>query len=131
MLVQGNSVENGGDGGAPSAKTWGIYVYFAADVPDPDMQAAVWKTMGTIASVGSSDRVKITAMIDLPNRDTEYYIIPQRPPGVVRWPILPDRFLSNVNSASMDTILDFFEWSHHNCPANNIALIFYGHGYCA
>jgi hypothetical protein len=131
MLVQGNSVENGGDGGAPSAKTWGIYVYFAADVPDPLMQAAVWTTLQTIASVGSSDSVKITAMIDLPDRDTEYYIIPPRPsdPKITRWPLLPDRFLSNVNSASIDTILDFFEWSHLNCPAEHIALIFWGHGY--
>jgi hypothetical protein len=129
MLDTESDVENRRAKDASPPKSWGIYVYFAADVPDPAMQAAVWKTLRTIASVGSSDMVKITAMIDLPNRDTEYYIIPRRPPGVARWPILPDRFLSNVDSASMDTILDFFEWSHHNCPADNIALIFYGHGY--
>jgi hypothetical protein len=114
----------------PPAK-WGIYVYFAADVPDPDMQAAVWSTLGTLASVGSTDDIKITAMIDLPGRNTEYYILPPKPPdkSIIRWPILPDRFLSNVNSASIDAIQDFFAWSNRNCPADNIALVFWGHGY--
>ena len=116
---------------SPKEKTWGIYVYFAADIPDAAMRAAVWNTLATIASVGSSDSVKITAMIDMPDRATEYYIIPPRPvdPKTTRWPILPDRFRSNVNSASIETILDFFTWSHLNCPADNIALIFWGHGY--
>jgi hypothetical protein len=118
-------------GGASHPKTWGIYVYFAADVPDPLMQAAVWDTLQTIALVGSSDTVKITAMVDLPNKDTEYYIIPRRPTkkGAVAARILPDRFRTNVDSASIDTILDFFEWSNRNCPADNIALVFWGHGY--
>lgn len=116
---------------AAQHKTWGIYVYFAADVRDSQMEAAVWKTLGAIATVGSDERVKITAMIDLPGRDTEYYIIPRKStkPGGTPWPLIPDRFLSNVNSASIDTILDFFSWSKRNCPAENIALIFYGHGY--
>jgi hypothetical protein len=116
---------------AADKKTWGIYVYFAADIHNKDMKAAVWSTLGTLASVGSNDRVKITAMIDLPDRKTEYYVIPPKPttPGTTRWPILPDRFLRNVNSASIDAILDFFEWSNRNCPADNIALIFYGHGF--
>ena len=46
-----------------------------------------------------------------------------------KWPILPDRFLPNVDSASIDTIYDFFRWSHHNCPAKQVALVFWGHGY--
>jgi hypothetical protein len=126
-------VDTGGEGAGqsqPRAK-WGIYVYFAADVPDPGMQAAVWSTLGTLASVGSTDTIKITAMIDLPGRNTEYYILPPKPsdPSIIRWPILPDRFLSNVNSASIDTIQDFFEWSNRNCPADNVALVFWGHGY--
>jgi hypothetical protein len=109
---------------------WGIYVYFAADVPDPDMQAAVWSTMRTLASVGSTDKIKITAMVDLPGRNTEYYIFPQNPgPKVTRWPIHPDRFVPNVDSADTDVILDFFEWSNRNCPADKIALVFWGHGY--
>lgn len=131
MSDQPGHVENMGAESVSPPKTWGIYVYFAADIPDPAMRAAAWTTLGTLASVGSSATVKITAMIDLPGKDTEYYIFPPRPndPKVTRWPILPDRFLSNVNSASIDTILDFFEWSNRNCPADNIALIFWGHGY--
>ncbi|MGA9673285.1 MAG: clostripain-related cysteine peptidase [Terracidiphilus sp.] len=118
-------------GAVPPPKTWGIYVYFAADVRNSAMQASVWSTLQTIALVGSKETVKITAMVDLPGRNTEYYIIPPRPktPAEAQARILPDRFLSNVNSASIDTIMDFFDWSHRNCPADNIALIFWGHGY--
>jgi hypothetical protein len=123
-----NAITNGA---APPPKTWGVYVYFAADVPNPLMQAAVWSTLQTIALVGSNDMVKITAMVDLPNRDTEYYIIPPRPStaGTTSGLVLPDRFRANVNSASIETILDFFDWSHRNCPADYIALVFFGHGY--
>jgi hypothetical protein len=126
------TVACGGDEGAvasPPCAKWGIYVYFAADVPDLDMQAAVWSTLGTLASVGSNDDIKITAMIDLPGRNTEYYIFPEQPPGVTRWSVLPDRFLSNVDSASKDAIVDFFAWSYRNRPAEKIALVFWGHGY--
>jgi hypothetical protein len=129
MPDEQDKVADARGGGTPPAKTWGIYVYFAADVPNQEMQTAAWTTLQTIASVGSSDTVKITAMIDLPGRNTEYYIIPKRPDKAAQWVILPDRFLTNVDSASIDTILDFFAWSHHNCPADNIALIFWGHGY--
>jgi Clostripain family len=121
-------------GPSPCASTkspadWGIYVYFAADVPDKQMQDAAKNTLRTLASVGSNDKIKITAMIDLPGRNTEYFIIPPRPAGATRWTIFPDRFLANVNSAGINTILDFFEWSNRNCPAKNIALIFWGHGF--
>jgi hypothetical protein len=131
MPEQPAYVTNAVVGDASRLKTWGIYVYFAADVPDPQMQAAVWNTLQAIALVGSSDTVKITAMIDLPDRDTEYYVIPRRPttPGAAAARILPDRFRTNVDSASIDTILDFFAWSNRNCPADNIALVFWGHGY--
>lgn len=129
MPDEQDNVGNAGGEGTPPPKTWGIYVYFAADVPNEEMQTAAWTTLQTIASVGSSNTVKITAMIDLPGRSTEYYIIPKRPDDAAQWVILPDRFLTNVDSASIDTILDFFAWSHHNCPADNIALVFWGHGY--
>jgi hypothetical protein len=114
---------------SPPCAKWGIYLYFAADVPDPDMQAAVWSTLRTFASVGSTDEIKITAMVDLPCRNTEYYIFPKKDPKLTRWPVLPDRFLSNVNSASIKAIQDFFAWSYRNCPAEKIALVFWGHGY--
>ena len=129
MSGQSDHSENGGADGAPPPETWGIYVYFAADIPNPLMQDAVWETLNTLASVGSNDKVKMTAMIDLPNRDTEYYIFPARPENADKWTVLPDRFLSNVNSARIETILDFLDWSQRNCPAEKVALVFWGHGY--
>ncbi|RXH54236.1 hypothetical protein GRAN_4887 [Granulicella sibirica] len=106
-----------------------MYVYFAADVPIPAMTAAARETLQTLISVGSTKTIKFTAMIDLPERRTEYYIVPEPPEKAARWPVLPDRFRSNVNSAAIDTVRDFFAWSTRNCPADNIALIFWGHGY--
>jgi len=129
MSEQSDHSAKGGTDGASPPETWGIYVYFAADVPNPLMQDAVWETLNTLASVGSNDKVKMTAMIDLPNRDTEYYIFPARPENADKWTILPDRFLSNVNSASIEAILDFLDWSQRNCPAEKVALVFWGHGY--
>lgn len=115
----------------PVTKEWGIYVYFAADVKSLPMQKGAWRTLETLASVGSNPSVGITVLMDLPDRDTDFYLLPERPtdPCIKRWPILPDRFLPNVDSASIDTIYEFLEWSRRNCPAKNIALIFWGHGY--
>ena len=42
---------------------------------------------------------------------------------------MPDRWSANLDSASADTIFDFFAWSFRNCPAKQIALVFWGHGY--
>lgn len=113
----------------PETKEWGIYVYYAADVPSVDMQDAARRSLESLASVGSSTDVGITAMIDLPDQDTTYYVMPSRPKGKCTWQVYPDRFLPNVNSASIQTIADFLEWSRHNCPAEKVALMFWGHGY--
>lgn len=113
----------------PTVKEWGIYVYYAADVPDDEMQEAARSSLASLASIGSSEDVGITAMIDLPGLDTPYYVMPQRPKGKCTWQVYPDRFLPNVNSASIETIADFLEWSSTNCPAKKIALVFWGHGY--
>jgi len=113
----------------PELKEWGIYVYYAADVESKEMQDAARSSLESLASVGSSEDVGITAMIDLPGLDTPYYIMPQRPKGKYNWPVYPDRFLANVDSANIQTIADFLQWSDRNCPAKKVALIFWGHGY--
>jgi hypothetical protein len=113
----------------PATKTWGIYVYYAADVLSAEMQAAARTSLVSLASAGSNEDVGITAMIDLPKLDTAYYILPEQPTGQTTWDVYPDRFLPNVNSASLQTIADFLQWSSDNCPAENIALVFWGHAY--
>jgi hypothetical protein len=113
----------------PDLKEWGIYVYFAADVQARQMQVGALRNLKVLASAGSNRNVGITALMDLPGRPTGYYVIPERPAGESQWSIVPDRFLPNVNSASIETICDFLEWSTRNCPAKNVALVFWGHGY--
>lgn len=110
-------------------REWGIYIYYAADVPSTAMQKAALRSLESVASVGSNETVGITAMIDLPNRDTVYYLLPAQPEGRVKRSVYPDRFLPNVNSASIQTLADFLQWSNDNCPAEKVALVFWGHGY--
>lgn len=110
-------------------KDWGIYVYYAADVPSPTMRRAARLNLLKLADVGSNDKVGITAMLDVTGEDTQFYLIPAQPQGKEEWLVNPVRSEPNVNSASTETIETFFEWSVQNCPARNIALVFYGHGY--
>jgi hypothetical protein len=110
-------------------RKWGIYVYYAADVESLQMQRAAWQSLQSLASVGSNADIGITAMIDLPLCDTAYYVIPRQAAGQSKKPVYPDRFLPNVNSASIQTLADFLQWSTDNCSAENVALVFWGHGY--
>jgi hypothetical protein len=113
----------------PVIKDWGIYVYFAADVPSAQMGAGALENLKRLAAAGSNENIGITAMMDLPGKYTQFFVIPPKPKGQDTWRVLPDRWSPNLNSASTDTIFDFFAWSFRNCPAKHIALVFWGHGY--
>lgn len=116
-------------GSMPNPKEWGIYVYFAADVPSPAMRRGAKLNLLKLADIGSNDRVGITALMDQPDQDTQLYVIPPQPEGKDEWLVHPSQSVPNVNTASTDTIRDFFEWSVANCPAKKIAFVFWGHGY--
>lgn len=110
-------------------KKWGVYVYYAADVPAQAMRRAAKLNLQKLAGVGSNDNVGITAMLDVTGEDTHYYVLPPEPAGKNEWMVEPRVTVPNVNSACTDTIRAFFQWSVDNCPAENIAFVFYGHGY--
>lgn len=110
-------------------KEWGIYVYFAADVPSLAMRRAAKLNLLKLAGVGSNNKVGITAMMDQTDEDTQLYVIPPRPENEDEWVVEPSETIPNVNSARVDTIQEFFRWSVENCPAEKIAFVFYGHGY--
>jgi hypothetical protein len=110
-------------------KKWGVYVYYAADVPNPAMRKAAKQNLQKLADVGSNENVGITAMLDVTDAETQYYVIPPQHQGQSEWVVNPSVTLPNVNSACTDTIREFFHWSVDNCPAENIAFVFYGHGY--
>jgi len=110
-------------------KEWGIYVYFAADVPSTAMRRAARLNLLKLADVGSNDEVGITAMLDVTDQDTQFYVMPEQPENKDEWLVNPAKSEQNVNSASTETIQSFFEWSVQNSPARKIALVFYGHGY--
>jgi hypothetical protein len=113
----------------PDLKDWGIYVYFAADVPSQAMRRAARRNLQKFADVGSNRKVGITAMLDVSDQDTQLYVIPPQPVGKDEWIVEPSLTLPNVNSASTEAIQQFFQWSVDNCPARKIAFVFYGHGY--
>ena len=113
----------------PELKEWGVYVYFAADVPSPAMRRGAKLNLRKLADVGSNDMLGITVLMDQPDVDTQLYVIPPQPEGKDEWLVQPSEFLPNVNTASTDTIREFFDWSVENCPAKKIAFVFWGHGY--
>ena len=110
-------------------REWGVYVYYAADVPSPAMRRAARLNLLKLADVGSNKKVGITAMLDVTNEGTQFYVLPPRPADKDEWIVDPLKVLPNVNSASTDTVQEFFQWSVENCPAQKIAFVFYGHGY--
>jgi hypothetical protein len=112
-----------------SEKEWGIYVYFAADVPSPAMGRAAQLNLLKLAEVGSNDKIGITALIDLPDVDTQLYVIPEQTQDGEEWLVSASASVSNVDSANTDTIREFFQWSVAHCPAKKIAFVFWGHGY--
>jgi hypothetical protein len=110
-------------------KEWGIYVYYAADVPAAAMRRAAKLNLLKLADVGSNDHVGITAMLDVTNEDTQFYLLPPQPEDADEWVVYPSKVSPNLDSANTDTIREFFQWSVQNCPARQIAFVFYGHGY--
>src|SRR5436309_110339 len=118
-----------GRGPMQNVKEWGVYVYFAADVPSPAMGRAALENLRKLAEVGSNDKVGITALIDLPDVDTQLFVIPLQPKGKEKWKISANQSIPNLDTANTNTISQFFQWSVEQCPAEKIAFVLWGHGY--
>jgi hypothetical protein len=114
---------------SPRLKDWGVYVYYAADVPSAAMRSAAKRCLQELADVGSNDKVGITALIDLTDAPTRWFVMPPQNKGGSQRRPKPVREESNINSASTAAIREFFDWSVKSCPAKKIALVFWGHGY--
>jgi hypothetical protein len=109
-----------------SLKDWALYVYFSADVPEAQARAWAIRNLVEMAYVGSSDRVYVTAQMNLPGKVTRRYILPEVPAGSGPLNISPA-----VSGTSFDlrSITDFIEWSADACPAEKTMIVLWGHGY--
>ena len=110
-------------------KKWSVFVYICADEPNEDLVQAAIENVSELKKVGSNDYVGVLAQLDLPTLPTKRYVFTPNdgpfPPSQIDV-IELDR---NVNTADPASIVDFFEWANRQAPAENIFLIFWGHGF--
>jgi Clostripain family len=55
--------------------------------------------------------------------------MPERPPGSNSLVLAPVETIPNANSADPQTIVAFFKWAADECPAKQVILVMWGHGY--
>lgn len=110
-------------------KNWALYVFFGANVPEAEVREAAVRNLLQMATVGSSHNVAVAAQLHLPGKWAYRYIMPERPPGSDPGVIAPVETIPNANSADPETIVAFFKWAAHECPATNTMLVVWGHGY--
>jgi hypothetical protein len=107
-------------------KQWALYVYFAADVPEAQARAWAIRNLVEMAYVGSSDRIYVTAQMNLPHSVTRRYILPEVLSASALLAVSPA-----VSGTSLDlrSITDFLKWSANACPAEKTMIVLCGHGY--
>jgi hypothetical protein len=110
-------------------KEWAVFVYMCSDVPQKGIHRASHTNLLQMAKIGSNSDVWVAAQLDIPGPWTFRYVFPERPPGSPPAIIKPVYAIPNINSASPDSIEDFFSWAAATCPAKNIMLVLWGHGY--
>jgi len=114
----------------PTTKEWAVLVYMAADVSAPGMHRAAQRSLLQMADMGSTDQVYVAAQIDsAADHFTRRYIFPPKPADTDSWVVLPKESIPDTNSADPLTILKFFAWGISECPAKNIMLVFWAHGF--
>jgi hypothetical protein len=112
-----------------TSKSWALYVFFGANVPDVEVRDAAVQNLLQMATVGSSDKISVAAQLHLPGPWAYRYVMPERPPGSNPVVIAPVEAIQNCNSADPKTIIDFFRWAARAYPADNIMFVVWGHGY--
>lgn len=113
----------------PPVKDWAVLVYVAADVTQQGMHRAAIRDLQHMAGAGSNERVYVAAQYHSQHASTRRYVFPRRQTGQDTWDVKPVESFEIVNSADPKTIEKFFEWALRVCPATNIMLVLWGHGF--
>jgi Clostripain family len=114
---------------APATKRWAVLVYFAADVKSRHMRKAAIGNLYQIAKIGSSPQVYVAAQLDLTGRNTRRYVFPDKTDGGILNQSAVAKDWPNINSGDPASLGEFLRWGAEACPAENYAVILWGHGY--
>lgn len=113
---------------------WLLMVYMAGDngkqFPDGkclmgNLTEAGWADLREMASVGSSDRVKVVAQFDtLDSREfTQRFLVRSPEQGLELVGQVPP-----VNTGNPESLTDFIVWAMESYPSERVALILWNHG---
>jgi len=102
-------------------KDWTFLVYAAGD---NDLSDFTTLDIQEMEKVGSNDNVNIVVYLDQEGAraNTKYLFVEKGYSNQVRI------FNKKLDSGHPDTLIDFFDWSMKNYPANHYALVFWNHG---
>jgi hypothetical protein len=110
----------------PRAK-WTVMVYMAGDDSNPNgIEYAVAQDLRELKDIGSHDAVHFLAQTDECREKNSYRYRLRK--GT---PLASDRlgvYRGDLNTGRVATLVDFFDWSVCNFPADKYVLVLWGHG---
>ena len=130
VVLTGGQVEESIDFGNQYLADWTIMTYLAAD---NDLEEAALDDFLEMASVGSTDDVRVVVQLDrAPGEDATYGDWMDTRRGVIELNDVPDTnwgtSLGEVNMADPASLTDFALWGIQSYPAERYALVVWDHG---
>ncbi|MSQ04073.1 MAG: hypothetical protein EXR71_19660 [Myxococcales bacterium] len=123
----------GGDTGTPDESTWTVLLFLNGD---NDLERWALGDVNEMEAVGSSDRVNVVVQLDRSAAQAggdgdwsgarRYLVTADDDPRRIGSPVLAE--LGEVDSGSVDGVLDFVEWGLATFPADRVALVLWDHG---
>jgi hypothetical protein len=97
---------------------WAILIYIAAH---NNLERLGRRSLEQILGVGSTPRLKLTALYDGPNGATRYIAGEPGQPAI-------EEPLGDLNSGDPGALLETTRWAFEQCPAERYALVLWSHG---
>ncbi len=124
--------EDTGDTGAVDP-TWTLLLFLNGD---NDLERWALGDVNEMEAVGSSDRTNVVVQLDRSPEQSDgdgdwsgarrYLVTADDDPRTIGSPVLAE--LGEVDSGSVDAVLDFVEWGVAAYPADRVALVLWDHG---
>lgn len=121
------------DTGGEDLPEWTLLVFVNGD---NDLETYALGDLNEMEVVGSTEDVNVVVQLDRSKRESRadgdwsgarrYLVGQDDDPRVIGSPVLED--LGEIDSGSVDTVLDFVEWGAATFPARRYALVLWNHG---
>ncbi len=122
-----------GDTAAPDDSTWTLLLFLNGD---NDLERWALGDVNEMEAVGSTDRINVVVQLDRSPEQFDgdgdwsgarrYLVSADDDPLAIGSPVLAE--LGDVDSGSVDAVLDFVEWGVAAYPADRVALVLWDHG---